>query len=154
MAHHIRRHMKALTILIFAAIATGLLFGLMLTGCSGVSVRNPVVTTSPIQGARDATKAAVDFLCPAPVVPDPRGSFEAGFFTRYMANRQATQLSQQDVADIEAFKMVCNKGLADRSDFDYGTLAGGAVDRITVMLLPSMGKDFFSIMSALGLVIR
>jgi hypothetical protein len=127
---------------------------LMLIGCSGVTVQNPIITASPIQGARDVTKSTVDFLCPAPVVSDPRGSFEAGFFARYMANRQATQLSQQDVQDIEAFKAICNKPLADRSDFDYGMLAGGALDRITVMMLPVMGKDFFNILSALGLVIK
>ena len=136
---------------LYAAILATMI---MLSGCAGVTVQSPIVPKAPIQGARDVTKATVDFLCPAPVVPDPRGSFEAGFFARYMANRQATQLSQQDVADIEAFKVVCNKALADRSDYDYGTLAGGAVDRITVMLMPVMGKDFFSVMSALGMVIK
>jgi len=126
----------------------------LIVGCSSISVQNPIVTVSPIHGARDITKMTVDFLCPEPVVSDPRGSFEAGFFDRWMRNRVAMELSQQDVMDIEAFKMVCRKTLVDRSDYDYGTLAGGAIDRITLMLLPHMGKDFFSVMNALGLVLK
>jgi hypothetical protein len=134
------------------AVAIALM--IILSGCSSFSVQSPVVATPMVKGARDITKAAVDFLCPAPVVADPRGSFESGFFDRWMKNRVATELSKQDVEDIEAFKMVCRKTLVDRSDYDYGTLAGGAIDRITLMLLPHMGKDFFSVMNALGLVLK
>jgi hypothetical protein len=124
----------------------------LLPGCGLWSVQSPIVATPT--GARDITKATVDFLCPEPVVADPRGSFEAGFFDRWMKNRVAVELSRQDVEDIQAFTMVCKKPLLDRSDYDYGTLAGGAIDRITLMLLPHMGKDFFSVMSALGLVLK
>jgi hypothetical protein len=125
---------------------------ILLSGCSSLSVQSPIVATPT--GARDITKATVDFLCPEPVVADPRGSFEAGFFDRWMKNRVAVELSRQDVEDIQAFTTVCKKPLLDRSDYDYGTLAGGAIDRITLMLLPHMGKDFFSIMNALGLVLK
>lgn len=125
-----------------------------MTGCSTLKLQSPVTSVQTITNVRDATKTVVDLLCPAPTVPDPRGSFEAGFFDRYMKNRTATELSPQDIADIKAFKAVCNKTLAERSDYDYGTLAGGALDRITIMLLPSMGKDFFSVMSALGILIK
>jgi hypothetical protein len=126
---------------------------LVLSGC-GLSMQSPVVATPMVQGARDVTKATVDFLCPEPVVSDPRGSFEAGFFDRWQKNRVAVELSKQDVEDIKAFTTVCKKPLMDRSDYDYGTLAGGAIDRITLMLLPQMGKDFFSVLSALGLVLK
>jgi hypothetical protein len=133
-----------------SAVAIALM--IILSGCGLWSVQSPIVATPT--GARDVTKATVDFLCPAPVVADPRGSFEAGFFDRWMKNRVATELSKQDVEDIQAFTMVCKKALVDRSDYDYGTLAGGAIDRITVMMLPVFGKDFFSIMNALGLVLK
>jgi hypothetical protein len=131
-----------------------LLILLSLVGCGMVGVQSPIVTTPTMLGARDVTKATVDFLCPEPIVSDPRGSFEAGFFDRWMRNRVAVELSQQDIQDIQAFTMVCKKPLVDRTDFDYGQMAGGAIDRITLMLLPKMGKDFFSIMSALGLVLK
>jgi hypothetical protein len=142
------------TLQIILAVIVIIVCVIMLLGCGSISVQSPVVATPTMKGARDVTKATVDFLCPEPVVTDPRGSFEAGFFDRWMKNRVATELSPQDAADIESFKLVCNKPLDDRTDYDYGTQAGGAIDRITMMMLPYMGKDFFSIMSALGLVIK
>ena len=118
------------------------------------TLRSPITPTLQITTARDATKAVVDFLCPAPVVADSRGSFASGFFQRYTANRQAVELSKQDMDDIKAFTVVCQKAIADRSDFDYGILAGGALDRVTLMLMPQMGKDFFSVMAALGMMVK
>jgi hypothetical protein len=127
---------------------------IVLSGCGMFSVQSPIVATSPIQGARDATKATVDFLCPDAVMPDPRGSFASGFFTRFMVNRTQTELSKQDLADIALFKTVCDKPIADRTDFDLGLLAGGTMDRIVTMSLPLLGKDFFGLMNALGLVLK
>ena len=117
-------------------IGVMLVLCVLLAGCAGVQVNPAAFGTS----ARDITKATVDTLCPAPKVGDVRGSFEAAFFERYMKNRGAVELSQQDVIDIQAFKDVCAKPLASRTDYDYGTLAGGAVDRIAVILFPRWGS--------------
>lgn len=110
--------------------------------------------TGGITSARDATKVIVDGLCPAPVVADEQGSFMAGFFERYMTNRTNVELSVQDVKDIEVFKAICNKPLEARTDFDYGMLAGGAVDKITLMVQPYLGKDFYKVLTALGVVLK
>jgi hypothetical protein len=102
------------------------------------------------QVARDSTKKTVDSLCPTP--KSGGESFMAGLIDRYMVDRQATEISERDRADIELFKAVCNTPVSRRSDYDYGQLAGGGLDRAMNMISPFAGRDFFKLSNALGIL--
>lgn len=79
--------------------------------------------------------------------------FNKGLYDGYFMGRDKQIFTGQQLEDIAKWQAFCEKPKSDRTTYEYGYIAGRAVDSLITGLLPYLGRDAIRLLKDAGLIL-